>query len=46
MNEQEVQEKVDMLIEEMTPENIATLSDKNLERLMDLLDKVEEILEG
>ncbi len=46
MNEQEVQEKVDMLIEEMTPENIAALSDENLERLMDLLDKVEEILEG
>lgn len=46
MNEQEVREKVDMLIEEMTPENIAALSDENLERLMDLLDKVEEILEG
>lgn len=46
MNEQDVQEKVDMLIEEMTPENIAALSDENLERLMDLLDKVEEILEG
>lgn len=46
MNEQEVQEKVDMLIEEMTPENIAALSDEDLERLMDLLDKVEEILEG
>lgn len=46
MNEQEVQEKVDMLIEEMTPENIAALSDENLERLMDLLDKVEEIIEG
>lgn len=46
MNEQEVQEKVDMLIEEMTPENIAALSDDDLERLMDLLDKVEEILEG
>ena len=46
MNEQEVQEKVDMLIEEMTPENIAALSDENLVRLMDLLDKVEEILEG
>lgn len=46
MNEQEIQEKVDMLIEEMTPENIAALSDEDLERLVDLLDKVEEILEG
>lgn len=46
MSEQEIQEKLDMLIEAMTPENIAALSDEDMERLTDLLDKVDEILEG
>lgn len=45
MNETELKEKVDSLMEFMTPENLANLSDEELEHLNGLLDKIEEIVE-
>ena len=46
MNEDEVVDKLDNLVELMTSENLASLSDEDLEKLGNLLDKIDEIVEG
>lgn len=46
MNEDEVVDKLDNLVELITPENLASLSDEDLEKLGNLLDKIDEIVEG
>lgn len=46
MNEDEFANKLNNLVELMTPENLASLSEEDLEKLENLFDKIDEIIEG
>lgn len=46
MNEKEIEEKVENLYNMMTPENLSELSDEDLEKLSELLDEIEQIVEN
>lgn len=45
MNEDEFASKLNNLVKLITPENLASLSEEDLDKLEKLLDKVDEIVE-